>query len=58
MEVYCPSLALAECAAAIARQTNDPHLAKELINMVEVFPGINLISIDLSLAKRAAQIAV
>lgn len=58
MKIYCPSLALAECAAAIARQTNDPHLARELINMVENFPGIELVSLDLSLARRAAQIAV
>jgi predicted nucleic acid-binding protein len=29
VEVYCPTLALAECAAAIARQTGDPALAKE-----------------------------
>jgi predicted nucleic acid-binding protein len=57
-EVYCPTLALAECAAAIARQTNDPALAKELVSIIEDFPGINLISLDLSLARRAAQIAV
>ncbi len=43
MEIYCPTLALAECAAAIARQTNDPALAKELISIIEDFPGINLI---------------
>jgi len=58
MEVYCPTLALAECAAAIARQTSDPYLARELVSMIEDFPGINLISLDLPLARRAAQIAV
>ena len=58
MEVYCPTLALAECAAAIARQTSDPYLARELVSMIENFPGIKLISLDLSLARRAAQIAV
>ena len=58
MEVYCPTLALAECAAAIARQTDDPHLARELVSMIEDFPGIRLISLDLSQARRAAQIAV
>ena len=58
MEIYCPTLALAECAAAIARQTNDPHLAKELVSIIEDFPGINLISLDLSLARRAAHIAI
>ena len=30
-EVYCPSLVLVECAAAIARQTRDPSLAEELV---------------------------
>ena len=58
MEVYCPTLALAECAAAIARQTSDPYLARELVSMIEDFPGIKLISLDLSLARRAAEIAV
>ncbi len=58
MEVYCPTLALAECAAAIARQTSDPYLARELVSMIEDFPGIKLISLDLSIARRAAQIAV
>lgn len=58
MEVYCPTIALAECASAIARQTDDPYLARELVSMVEDFPGINLISLDLSLARRAAQITV
>ena len=58
MEVYCPTLALAECAAAIARQTSDPYLARELVSMIEDFPGIMLISLDLPLARRAAQIAV
>ncbi len=50
MEVYCPTLALAECAAAVARQTNDPALAKELISIIEDFPGRNLISLAFSKA--------
>jgi len=58
LEIYCPTLALAECAAAIARQTDDPSLAAELVSIVEDFPGINLISLDLSLARKAAQIAI
>jgi len=58
MEVYCPTLALTECAAAIARQTGDSSLAEELVSIIEGFPGINLISLDLSLARRAAQIAI
>lgn len=47
MEVYCPTLALAECAAAIARQTDDAYLARGLVSMIEDFPGIKLISLDL-----------
>lgn len=58
VEVYCPTLALAECAAAIARQTGDSHLAGEMVSMIEDFSGINLVPLDLSLARRAAQIAV
>ena len=58
MEVYCPALALAECAAAVARQTGDPSLAEELVSIVEDFPGINLISLDLALARKAAQTAI
>ncbi len=41
-----------------ARQTGDPSLAEELVSIIEDFPGINLISLDLSLAKKAAQIAI
>jgi len=52
MEVYCPTLALAECAAAIARQTSDPYLARELVSMIENFPGIKLISWDQEMLKR------
>jgi predicted nucleic acid-binding protein len=55
---WIPALALAEYAAAIARQTSYPALAKELVGIIEDFPGINLISLDLSLARKAAQITV
>jgi predicted nucleic acid-binding protein len=48
-QVYCPTLALAECAAAKARPTGDSSLAEELVAIVEDFPGINLVSIDLPL---------
>jgi predicted nucleic acid-binding protein len=58
LEVYCPTLALTECAAAIARQTGDPSLAEEIVSIIEDFPGIHLISLDLPTARRAAQIAI
>jgi predicted nucleic acid-binding protein len=57
-EIYCPSLVLAECAAAIARQTDDPSLAEELVCIIEDFPGINIISLDLPLARKASTIAL
>ena len=57
-EIYSPTLVLAECAAAIARQTGDPSLAEELVCIIEDFPGINLISLDIPMARKAAQIAV
>jgi predicted nucleic acid-binding protein len=55
LEVYCPTLALAECAAAIARQTGNPSLAEELVAILEDFPGMNLIPLDLTLARKAAK---
>jgi predicted nucleic acid-binding protein len=58
LEVYCPTLALAECAAAIARQTGNPSLAEELVAILEDFPGMNLIPLDLTLARKAAKIAI
>lgn len=41
-----------ECAAAIARQTGDPSLAEEIVSIIEDFPGIHLIALDLSLPER------
>jgi len=48
MEIYCPALVLAECASAIARQTDEPSLAEELVGIIEDFPGINLIPLDIA----------
>jgi predicted nucleic acid-binding protein len=48
---------LAECAAAIARPTGDVALAEKLVALIENFPGLNLIAVTSSLARRAAQIA-
>jgi predicted nucleic acid-binding protein len=55
--ILCPSLVLAECAAAIARPTGDVALAEKLVALIENFPGLNLIAVTSSLARRAAQIA-
>lgn len=57
-EIYCPTIVLAECAAAISRQTDDPSLAEELVSIIEDLPGINLIPLDLSLARKASNVAL
>jgi predicted nucleic acid-binding protein len=56
--VFCPTLVLTECAAAIARQTNLPDQAQRVLSHIEAFPNMSLISLDLDLARRAAQIAI
>jgi predicted nucleic acid-binding protein len=55
--LYCPTLVLPECAAAIARPTSDARLAEELVSLIETFPGLQLVPLDLPLAHLAAQIA-
>ena len=56
--VFCPALVLAECATAITRSTGDVALAQELITLIESLTDLNLISITLPLARRAARIAM
>ena len=56
-EIICPSLILPECSAAIARRTGNPFLAAGLVALIEGWPGIQLIQINLSRARRAARIA-
>jgi len=55
--LYCPTLVLPECAAAIARPTADARLAEELVSLIETFPRLQLVSLDLPLARRAVQVA-
>ncbi|MCK9566529.1 MAG: type II toxin-antitoxin system VapC family toxin [Methanothrix sp.] len=57
-EIYCPTLVLAECAAAISRQTDDPSLAEELVGIIIDLPAINLILLDLPLAIKASTMAL
>ena len=56
-DLFCPTLLLPECAAAIARPTADARLAEELVSLVETFPRQQLIPLDVPLAPRAVQIA-
>jgi len=55
--VFCPTLVLPECAAAIARPTGDTTLIEELATVIEDFPNLYLVALETSLARRAAQIA-
>ena len=58
VNVFCPTLAVPECAAAIARPTGDSTLAEELVALVEGFSRLHLIALEPLLARRAAQIAI
>jgi predicted nucleic acid-binding protein len=55
--LFCPALVLPECAAAIARPTGDAALAEELIDLIEGFPGMQLIPLEVHLARQAAHAA-
>ena len=56
-DLYCPTLVLPECAAAIARPTADARLAEELVLLIQGLPRLHLVILDLSLAQRASQVA-
>jgi predicted nucleic acid-binding protein len=58
VNTFCPTLILPECAAAVARPTGDSSLAEELVTLIENFSGLHLITLESSLARRAAQIAI
>lgn len=53
----CPTLVLPECAAAIARRTGNPDLARQLVLLIEQYPRLQLVALTLPLAQRAAQSA-
>jgi predicted nucleic acid-binding protein len=57
LDLYCPTLVLPECAAAIARPTSDARLTEELVSLIENFPRLQLVPLDLPMARRAVQIA-
>ncbi len=56
-DVFCPSLVLAECSAALARRTGNITLAQRLVSIVENFAGMRLIALTVPRAQHAAQIA-
>lgn len=55
--VFCPTLVLPECAAAIVRPTGDTALGEELVALIVGFPGLRLVSLDPPLAHQAVQVA-
>jgi len=57
-KIFCPTLVLAECGAAIARPTGDSLLSGRLVNLIKHFPGMTQVPLDLPLALRAAEIAI
>ena len=56
-DLYCPTLVLPECAAAIARPTANARLAEELVLLIQGLPRLHLVILDLTLAQRASQVA-
>jgi predicted nucleic acid-binding protein len=58
LAIFCPTLVLPECAAAIARPTGESGDAQELVQFLERFHGMCFVALALPLAERAAEIAV
>ncbi len=57
-DIFCPALILAECASAIARQTNKPVLAERTVALIKTFPKLILVPLDLLLTEIAVQVAI
>jgi predicted nucleic acid-binding protein len=57
-EIFCPTLILSECAAAIARPTGDSILSRRLVSLIRHFPGMTLVALDKGIAAHAAEIAI
>jgi predicted nucleic acid-binding protein len=56
-EVICPSLVLPECAAAIARQTQDDELVTYALSVISSFPSLKLVAVTTTLAEVAVSVA-
>lgn len=57
-EIFCPTLILSECVAAIARPTGDSILSRRLVSLIRHFPGMTLVALDKGIAAHAAEIAI
>jgi predicted nucleic acid-binding protein len=56
--VFCPTLVITECAAAISRSSRNPENANELVSLITEFPNLQLMEVSFQLAEQAAQIAI
>lgn len=57
-EIVCPTIVLPECAGAVARATGDAADAKKLLRSLARLPRLRLVVVGVSLAGRAAEIAM
>ena len=57
IDIFCPTLVLAECAAAMARQSRKPYASVRIVNQIETYPNLQLVALDTALARQAALIA-
>lgn len=57
VDIFCPTLILVECAAAMARQSRRQHASVRIVNQIETYPNLQLVALDISLARQAALIA-
>jgi predicted nucleic acid-binding protein len=55
--LIAPTLLLAELAGAVARRTANARLARRAVAAVLQLPGLRLVSLDETLARRAATLA-
>ena len=57
-EFFCPAIVLPECTGAVARATGDAREGAKILKGLRRFPGLQLVVVGLSLADRAAEIAM
>ena len=57
LPVVCPTLALPESAAALARRTGDDALADEVVDLILSLSALDLVAVDVPLAERAVDLA-
>jgi predicted nucleic acid-binding protein len=56
-QVFCPTLVLPECVAAIIRTTGNSRLADNMVREIEAFPNLMLVPLTVEYSRHAARIA-